>query len=312
MIKPSVNIPKVLTLTMLCIVMTSCQIQMNQIDAPEQLYEPTPTLFGTPIDIQMIPTDPPTPEPEKNSNICVFPFFNSTTNNTQEAAVYTFNWNASLKNQTIKTRDGTINLTGPTNLKTGIRKLLLVHNGIIPDKLYLSSKVEPNSHIIYDAHSNTSEIRTENGDLLYQTIYDPTDDTGNMKSALNITKVERQYSEDDNYIIRVTLDSSNVKIVESSFENIELKLGQERYAYRILNTQKAINLKYDSDGNYSKWTGTVIVQGNTITWAINNNKEENFSVKTSTDIQQVDKTNIFNTTSMLNLWAVSQTSCITQ
>ena len=260
----------------------------------------------------MIPTDPPTPEPEKNSNICVFPFFNSTTNNTQEAAVYTFNWNASLKNQTIKTRDGTINLTGPTNLKTGIRKLLLVHNGIIPDKLYLSSKVEPNSHIIYDAHSNTSEIRTENGDLLYQTIYDPTDDTGNMKSALNITKVERQYSEDDNYIIRVTLDSSNDKIVESSFENIELKVGQERYAYRILNTQKAINLKYDSDGNYSKWTGTVIVQGNTITWAINNNKEENFSVKTSTDIQQVDKTNIFNTTSMLNLWAVSQTSCITQ
>ena len=312
MIKPFVNIPKVLTLTMLCIVMASCQIQMNQIDEPKQLYKPTPTLFGTPIDIQMIPTDPPTPEPEKNSNICVFPFFNSTTNNTQEAAVYTFNWNASLKNQTIKTRDGTINLTGPTNLKTGIRKLLLVHNGIIPDKLYLSSKVEPNSHIIYDAHSNTSEIRTENGDLLYQTIYDPTDDTGNMKSALNITKVERQYSEDDNYIIRVTLDSSNDKIVESSFENIELKVGQERYAYRVLNTEKAINLKYDSDGNYSKWTGTVIVQGNTITWAINNNKEENFSVKTSTDIQQVDKTNIFNTTSMLNLWAVSQTSCITQ
>ena len=102
---------------------------------------------------------------------------------------------------------------------------------------------------------------------------------------------------------------ANDGVYLSSFENIELLIGLERYAYRILNSGKIVSLMYDSEGNYSLWDGTLISQGNTITWALNEGAKNNFKVKTATDITQADSTVFFQADKMTALWEASQNGC---
>jgi hypothetical protein len=163
--------------------------------------------------------------------------------------------------------------------------------------------------MLYDSHTDTSEIRTEDGVVLSQTIYDPAGDIGELKPSLDVISVERQFAEDGGYIIRLTTSEPNDGVYLSSFENIELLIGPERYAHRILNNGKKVNLKYDAEGNYSIWDGTLISQGNTVTWVLNEGADINFRVRTATDITQADSTVLFPVDKMTALWRASQNGC---
>ena len=179
----------------------------------------------------------------------------------------------------------------------------------IRDRLSISSKLQPESNIIYDTNTNASEVRTEDGYILSQTLYDTAGDIGSLKPALDIISVERQFAEDGGYIMRLTTSVPNDGIYLTSFENIELIIGSERYAHRILNNGKIVNLKYDSEGNYNVWDGTLISQGNTITWVLAEGADANFTAKTATDISIADKTSLFPTDKMDTLWKASQSAC---
>ena len=57
------------------------------------------------------------------------------------------------------------------------------------------------------------------------------------------------------------------------------------------------------------WDGTVISQGNTITWVLDAKSDVNFTVRTATDISIADKTSTFSTDKMDTLWKASQSAC---
>ena len=287
----------------------SCQINPGNVFNENSVGEPTPTLFGTAITTPIASEATSTPMPMKISDICVFPVLNEVTGLNDEAAVYRFDWVSGEERQIIATRGGQITIQGPVNLTSGIRRLLIVHRNNLPEILRLSSALKPESSILYDTRTDTSEIRTEDGVILSQTIYDPAGDIGQLKPALDVISVERQFAKDGGFIIRLTTSKPNDGVYLSSFENIELIIGLERYAYRILNSGTIVSLKYDSEGNYTIWDGTLISQGNTITWALNEGADNNFKVKTATDITQADSTVLFQADKMTALWEASQNGC---
>lgn len=287
----------------------SCQINPGNVFNENSVGEPTPTLFGTAITTPIASEATSTPMPMKISDICVFPVLNEVTGLNDEAAVYRFDWVSGEERQKIATRGGQITIQGPVNLTSGIRRLLIVHSNNLPEILRLSSALKPESNMLYDSHTDTSEIRTEDGVVLSQTIYDPAGDIGELKPSLDVISVERQFAEDGGYIIRLTTSEPNDGVYLSSFENIELLIGPERYAHRILNNGKKVNLKYDSEGNYSIWDGTLISQGNTVTWVLNEGADINFRVRTATDITQADSTVLFPVDKMTALWRASQNGC---
>jgi len=287
----------------------SCQINPGNVFNENSVGEPTPTLFGTAITTPIASEATSTPMPMKISDICVFPVLNEVTGLNDEAAVYRFDWVSGEERQIIATRGGQITIQGPVNLTSGIRRLLIVHRNNLPEILRLSSALKPESSMLYDSHTDTSEIRTEDGVVLSQTIYDPAGDIGKLKPSLDVISVERQFAEDGGYIIRLTTSEPNDGVYLSSFENIELLIGPERYAHRILNNGKKVNLKYDSEGNYSIWDGTLISQGNTVTWVLNEGADINFRVRTATDITQADSTVLFPVDKMTALWRASQNAC---
>jgi hypothetical protein len=289
--------------------MISCQMNQDYVFNETSVREPTPTLFGTAITTPVTSEATSTAIPTKIPDICVFPFLDEATGQNDEAAVYRFDWVLGEESQQIETRGGQITIQGPINLTSGTRRLLIVHHENLPDTLRLSSTLKPESNILYDTNNDTSEIRTEDGLILSQTIHDPTGDIGQLKPALDVTSVERQFAKDDGYIIRLTTSEPNDEVYLSAFENIELLIGRIRYAYRILNSGKIVSLKYDSEGNYSLWDGTLISQGNTITWALNEGASSNFRVKTATDITQADSTVLFEADKMMALWEASLNGC---
>ena len=291
----------------LCIV--SCQINSESQFNEESVREPTPTLFGTAMITPSSSDATPTPSPKKIPDVCVFPVFNEETGQNDEAAVYRFNWVSGEENLKIETRGGPITIQGPVNLTSGTRRLIIVHRYPPPETLSVSSKLKPESNLLYDTNTDAAEIRTKDGDILSQTIYDAAGDIGNLKPALDIISVERQFAEDGGYIVRLTTNAPNDGIYETSFENIELIIGSERYAHRILNNGKIVNLKYDAEGNYNMWDGTLISQGNTLTWVLDEESDVNFTVRTATDIRLADNTSMFPTDKMGTLWKASQSAC---
>ncbi len=287
----------------------SCQINPGYDPNENYVGEPTPTLFGTAITTAVALESTSTPKPVRIPDICVFPVLNEATGQNEEAAVYRFDWVSGEDSQQIVTRGGEITIQGPVNLTSGTRRLLIIHHDNLPGILRLSSALKPESSILYDTRTDTSEIRTEDGVILSQTIYDPAGDIGQLKPALDVISVERQFAKDGGFIIRLTTSKPNDGVYLSSFENIELIIGLERYAYRILNSGTIVSLKYDSEGNYTIWDGTLISQGNTITWALNEGADNNFKVKTATDITQADSTVLFQADKMTALWEASQNGC---
>lgn len=209
----------------------------------------------------------------------------------------------------VETRGGPLTLQAPVNMVAGTRRLLIVHRGKLPESLQLPAALDPGDAMLFDAASGATELRDANNFIHSQTIRDPRGDIGGAKPALDIITVERQIAETGGFIVRMTTAAADDSDYAWSFENMELLLGQERYTRRILQSGKVVNLHYDSEGNYSMWEGTLIVQANTITWAMNDGAELPFGARSATSAARADSTGLFPVEAMRRLWQASLTSC---
>jgi hypothetical protein len=209
----------------------------------------------------------------------------------------------------VDTLGGTLTLQVPVNMVAGPRRLLIVHRSELPESLQLPAAFEPGSAMLFDTGSGTMELRDMDNTIRSQTIRDPRGDIGGAKPSLDIIRVERQIAEAGGFIVRITTAAADDGEYAWSFENIELLLGQERYARRILQSGKVVKLYYDAEGNYSVWEGTLIVQANTLTWALSNGVELPFEARSATSTARADSTGIFPAGTMRRLWQASLTSC---
>ena len=163
--------------------------------------------------------------------------------------------------------------------------------------------------MLFDAGSGATEIRSQNNFIHSQTIHDSHGDIGGAKPALDIITVERKIAATGGFVIRITTAAEDNGDYAWSFENIELLLGKERYARRILQSGKVVKLYYDAEGNYSVWEGTLIEQANTLTWAMDEGAELSFGARSATSAARSDSTEIFHSEIMQQLWQASVTSC---
>lgn len=270
---------------------------------------PTPTLFGTAVTTPIGSTPTSTPEPASSRQVCVFPVDVDDSGVFSESALYRLQWPPGDNLLTAETRDGNLNLRAPVNIVAGARRLLIVHRGDMPEDLEIPAALKPNGAILFDPGSGATEIRDPDNSIHSQTIHDPRGDINAMKPSLDIITVERQIADEGGFIIRLTTDEADDGEYAWSFENVELLLGQERYARRILKNGKVVNLHYDSTGNYSMWAGTLIAQANTLTWALNSGVELPFGARTATSQARADSTTIFPVKIMQKLWQAALTSC---
>jgi hypothetical protein len=275
----------------------------------ETLAAPTPTLFGT----AMKPTDYATAiytqESEPPADVCVFPVDADDSGVFTEAALYRLHWQAGADNLIVDTLGGKITLQAPLNMISGMRRLLIVHRGELPQSLRFPAAFEPDGAMLLDTGSGATEVRDRDNAIRSQIIQDPPDDIGGKKPALDIIRVERQIAEAGGFIVRITTAALDNNEYLWSFENIELILGQERFARRILQSGKVITLHYNPQGSYTVWEGTIVAQANTLTWVLTEGADLPFSARSSTSDARADSTVVFPAGTMQRLWQASMTSC---
>lgn len=291
------------------VLLAGCLPQDEEASLRATMGAPTPTLFGTTVKTPTDITPTFTPEPAAPADVCVFPVDADHTGVFSEAALYRIRWQQGDKIISVETRSGPLKLNVPINTVSGTRKLLILHRGEMPKSLKLSAALKPGGTMLIDADSGATELRDPDDNIHSQTIHDPLGDIGGAKPALDIITVERQIAEAGGFIVRLTTAAADDGKYAWSFENVELLLGKERYTRRILQSGKVVNLHYDSEGNYTVWEGTLIVQANTLTWALNDGAEMPFSARSATSATRADSTGVFPAEAMRKLWQASLTSC---
>ncbi len=289
--------------------LASCLPQTGDGSVSEAPGAPTPTLFGTVAKTPASSNPTSTLEPAARADVCVFPVDANDSGVFSEAALYRLRWQPGDESLMVETRGGPLTLQAPVNMVAGTHRLLIVHRGELPEILQLPAALVPDGAMLFDAASGATELRDANNFIHSQTIRDPSGDIGGAKPALDIITVERQIAETGDFIVRLTTAAADDGDYAWSFENMELLLGQERYTHRIMQSGKVVNLHYDSEGNYSIWEGTLIVQANTITWAMNDGAELPFGARSATSAARADSTGLFPAESMRRLWQASLTSC---
>lgn len=270
----------------------------------------TPTLFGTVVKelTSTIPTA--TAIPTTRPDLCVFPIdVNEQGSSIQEAALYRFNWIQGNRSQVLNTRDGPVLLESSITTPAGERQLVIVHHADLPEIIEIVEELAPDGTMIYDPLTNASEVRDTSGIINLQTITDPPEDVRGLHPNLDITKVERMFSTENDFIIRVTLMEPDDSKYIWTFETVEIFLGEERFAERTMHTGEVISIHYDPDGNYYEWDGTMIVQANTITWAMENGGKLTFGARSSTSAANGDATSPYPIELMQRLWQLSQNTC---
>ena len=294
----------VLTLTMY-----SCIPQGILENMDEEMANPTPTLFGTAVKTPTIPMETLTPETTSIPDVCVFPVDPDESGVFSEAALYRIYWKIGGDTLILDTRGGPLTLQAPVNMVAGERKLIIAHRGEIPATLQLPTALDSGGTMLFDTGSGATEIRDSNNLVRSQIIHDPRYDVGGAKEALDIISVERKIAEAGGFVIRLTTAAEDNGDYPWSFENIEMLLGNERYARRILQSGKVVKLFYDAEGNYSVWEGTLIEQANTLTWAMEEGAGLPFGARSATSATRVDSTGIFRSEIMHQLWQAAVSSC---
>ncbi len=289
--------------------LAGCLTSTGDGSAGKTLGAPTPTLFGTAVKTPTGGAPTSTPEPPARTDVCVFPVDADESGVFTEAAIYRLQWQPGDESLIVETRGGALTLQPPVNMVAGARRLLIVHRGELPKSLQIPAALEPGGAMLFDAGTGAAELRGMDSSILSQTIRDPRGDIGGMKPALDIITVERRIAEAGDFILRLTTAAPDDGDYAWSFENIELLLGQERYARRILQSGKVVKLHYDAEGNYSVWEGTLIVQANTLTWVLNEGAELSFGARSATSATRADSTILFPVEAMRRLWQASLTSC---
>ena len=288
---------------------------LNGCESPAALEEvrveyPTPTLFGT-VSKEFTSTVPTsTIVPTLRPDMCVFPIdVDGQGISIQEAALYRYDWIQGTSSQVLETRDGPVALEGSVTTPAGERQLVIIHHAPLPESFNIIDGLSPGGTMLYDPGTTTSEIRDSKGRVTRQIVSDPSEDVRGLHPNLDITGVERQFSKEGGFIVRVTLTEPDDGKYIWTFETVELLLGNERFAERTMHTGEIISIHYDPTGNYDEWSGTMVVQANTITWALENGGTSPFGARSSTSAATGDTTSMFPVDLMQRLWHLSHDSC---
>lgn len=287
------------------LILTACA----RAETPTPTEPPTALPFGT-VQVEpssAIPTETPTATPRPR--VCVFPADVDGTGRFEEAAAYRFDWVQGEESQTIQTRGGPVEITGPVTLPAGERELIIVHRAPVSERIALADDASPSTAFLYDPASPSFEARSPAGVLLQQTILDPPEDVRGLPPNLDILSVVRKFGEGDSYIIRVTLAEPDDGKYIWTFEGVEILLGEIRYAERTLADGATLSGFYDPQGQFSEWDGTMVKQGNTVTWALEEGGELPFGARSFTSAAAGDETPLFPVDLMERLWRAARAGC---
>ncbi|MFQ5409798.1 MAG: hypothetical protein ACE5FI_15420 [Anaerolineales bacterium] len=278
-------------------------------ETPTPTDAPTPLPFGT-VQVQdttALPTAATTPTPRPA--VCVFPVVVDEGGRIEEATVYRFEWVQGVESLTLETRGGALEITGPITLPAGERELVIVHRAELPDRIAINEDATPSTSYLLEPGAMALEARSPEGVVQWQTLLDPAEDVRGLPPNLDIVRVERQFGEGGNYIMRVSVAEPDDGEYIWTFESVEVLLGDVRYAERTLADGSVISGFYDPQGQFSEWDGTMVVQGNTVTWALDSGGELPFSARSFTSASAGDETAQYPVDLMQRLWEAARAGC---
>ena len=276
---------------------------------PEPTEAPTPLPFGTAFveDTQITETIATTNT--ARPSVCVFPIVMEEDGRTEEAAIYRFDWVQGVESLTLETRGGVVEIRGPITLPAGERELIIVHRGTALETIEISDNASPSTAYLLDPVTQALEARSPEGVVQWQALFDPLEDVRGLPANLDILSVERQYSVGGGYILRVSLAAPDDGVYIWTFESVEVVLGDVRYAQRTTATGDVISGFYDPQGQFSEWDGTMVVQGNTVTWALDSGGDLPFSARSFTSASAGDETSQYPVDLMQQLWETARAGC---
>lgn len=269
---------------------------------------PSPAPFGTVFQLPTEPAATATPAAASRGTVCVFPF-TLADGSAFEAARYSINWQQGVTTQQLNTRAGTLQLEGQVTIAAGERSLVILHRADTTPTLEVTDLWPPGSTLLIDPLTGTSETRRADGTVARQLLIDALGDARGMPAYLDITSVDRQFDEAGSYILRITTNTAHEGKFIWSFQELEISIGEERIVQRTLSTGKQLNLYYPTKGKYSNYTGTVVVQANTVTWPLQDGGLLPFAARSATSAAAVDKTEAYPVELFGRLWELAATSC---
>jgi hypothetical protein len=230
----------------------------------------------------------------------------------QETFLYQFDWQATTESLNIPTRAGEITLTARATFSGGKRWLAITHLAPLPSFIALPDDFEPGATLLLDPLHNAYEMRSPSGNVQRQWLLDPPEDVRGLPPNLDLVSVEKQFGS-GGYILRVTTTEPDDQKYIWSYEAFELTLGgaaaNERYVHRIMAQGSPVNLYYNQNGKYSTYTGSIITQANTVTWAFDQSDQRTFSVRTLTSAASGDSVPSFPVDLLQALWERQEQVC---
>lgn len=268
----------------------------------------SPAPFGTAFQLPTAPAAAATPAAASRGTVCAFPI-KLADGSAYEAARYNFNWQQGITTQQLNTRAGTLQLEGQVTIAIGERSLVILHRADTAPTLEVTDLWPPGSTLLIDPLTGASETRRADGTVARQLLMDAVGDTRGMPAYLDIKSVDRQFDAAGSYILRITTNTAHEGKFIWSFQELEIAIGEERIVQRTLSSGKQLNLYYPTKGKYSDYTGTVVVQANTVTWPLQDGGLLPFAARSATSAAAVDKTEAYPAELFSSLWELAAASC---
>jgi hypothetical protein len=266
------------------------------------------TPLGTPYLAQgadggVLPTETPIPRQYP----CFAPLIEDGT--LREALLYRVDWLQTQESAVIQTLDGALELTAPFTFPGGVRWLAIVHGAPLPAQLALPIDMEPEATLLYDTNTSTYSVFSAEGRLKSEMILHPTADKNGIPGNMDIASVERIFGAAGGNVIRVTVTAPHEGRFIWTYEAVEITIGGYRYVNRTPAQGRVLNLRYNPEGKFADYTGSVVQQANTVTWSFDDVNNEPFSARTFTSAADWDVTVAIPIARFASLWQRINRSC---
>ena len=268
----------------------------------------SPAPFGTAFQLPTTRAATATPAAASRGTVCAFPI-TLADGSAYEAARYHFVWKQGITTQQLNTRAGTLQLEGQVTIAAGERSVVILHRADTAATLEVTDLWPPGSTLLIDPLTGASETRRADGTIARQLLLDAIGDTRGMPAYLDIASVDRQFDAAGSFILRITTNTAHEGKFIWSFQELEIGIGEERIVQRTLSSGKQLNLYYPTKGKYSDYTGTVVVQANTVTWPLQAGGLLPFAARSATSAAAVDQTAAYPADLFSRLWELAAASC---
>ena len=268
----------------------------------------SPAPFGTAFQLPTTQAATATPAAASRGSVCAFPI-TLADGSAYEAARYNFIWQQGVTTQELNTRAGPLQMEGQVTTAAGERSVVILHRADPAATLEVTDLWPPGTTLMLDPLTGASETRRADGTIARQLLLDAAGDTRGMPAYLDLVSVDRQFDVAGSYILRITTKAAHEGKFIWSFQELEIGIGEERIVQRTLSSGKQLNLYYPTKGKYSDYTGTVVVQANTVTWPLQAGGLLPFAARSATSAAAVDQTAAYPADLFSRLWELAAASC---